>query len=89
VIGGRIPAVADVVSDGITGLLVTPGSVADLSQALERLLSDPAFARQLGQRGTDALNERFSWSKVVARVEAAYDQALRESAARRRGPSAA
>jgi glycosyltransferase involved in cell wall biosynthesis len=89
VIGGRIPAVADVVSDGITGLLVTPGSVADLSQALERLLSDPAFARQLGQRGTDALNERFSWSKVVGRVEAAYDQALRESAARRRGPSAA
>ena len=89
VIGGRIPAVADVVRDGISGLLVTPGSVAELSEAMERLLSDPGFARQIGERGLEAVNERFSWPKVVARVEAAYDQALRESAARRRDPSAA
>src|SRR5205807_5026165 len=75
VIGGRIPAVADVVQDGRTGLLVAPGSSEDLSRALERLITDPALAAELGRRGQEEVRERFSWPRVVARVEEAYDRA--------------
>ena len=75
VIGGRIPAVADVIEDERNGLLVSPGSAAELSQALERLLRDPALATALGRRGQQALAARFNWPQVVARVEAAYDAA--------------
>ena len=75
VIGGRIPAVADVVQDGRTGLLVEPGSPGELSRALERLISDPALAAELGRRGQEEVKERFSWPRVVARVEEAYDRA--------------
>ena len=75
VIGGRIPAVADVVQDGRTGLLVAPGSPGELSRALERLISDPALAAELGRRGQEEVKERFSWPRVVARVEEAYDRA--------------
>jgi glycosyltransferase involved in cell wall biosynthesis len=76
VIGGRIPAVRDVIEDGRSGLLVTPGSAGELSQALERILSDPALARQMGARGAQALKDRFNWPNVVGRVETAYANAL-------------
>ena len=81
VIGGRIPAVADVVEDGRSGLLVTTGSVAELSQALERLLKDPPLAAEMGRRGQRAVEDRFNWPQVVARVEAAYDAARERAAA--------
>ena len=54
---------------------MSPGSAAELSQALERLLRDPALATALGRRGQQALAARFNWPQVVARVEAAYDAA--------------
>jgi len=75
VIGGRVPAVADVIEDERSGLLVTPGSASELSQALQRILSDPALAAAMGQQGQRAVMERFNWPQVVGRVEAAYDAA--------------
>jgi glycosyltransferase involved in cell wall biosynthesis len=75
VIGGRVPAVADVIEDERSGLLVTPGSATELSQALQRILSDPALAAAMGRYGQRAVIERFNWPQVVARVEAAYDAA--------------
>jgi glycosyltransferase involved in cell wall biosynthesis len=75
VIGGRIPAIADVIDHERSGLLVKPGSAAELSDALERLLRDPALATALGRRGREALEARYNWPQVVARVEAAYDAA--------------
>jgi len=89
VIGGRIPAVADVVTDEGTGLLVTPGSAAELSQALERLLTNPALAAQLGAQGQREVQARFNWPQVVGRVEAAYDAARERVVAVRRAPSPA
>lgn len=44
--GGGIP---DVVEDGANGLLVDPDDVEALAAALERVLSDPDFARRLGE----------------------------------------
>src|SRR5205823_9137231 len=76
VIGGRIPAVSDVIEHGRTGLLVEPGSVPELSAALERLLTDRALAARMGEAGRRTVQERFNWPQVVARVEAAYAAAL-------------
>jgi glycosyltransferase involved in cell wall biosynthesis len=83
VIGGRIPAVRDVIEDGRSGLLVTPGAAGELSQALERILADPALARQMGERGAQALQDRFNWPNVVGRVESAYANALERVRGRR------
>src|SRR2546428_2486350 len=75
VIGGRIPAVADVIDDERNGLLVSPGSAAELSLALERLLKDPALATALGRRGRQALDERLHWPPGVGPGEAALEPA--------------
>jgi glycosyltransferase involved in cell wall biosynthesis len=82
VIGGRIPAVAEVVADGKTGLLVDPHSISELEQALHRLVTDPELAARLGAAGRDELEARFSWKHVAARVEAIYEQLLENSARR-------
>jgi glycosyltransferase involved in cell wall biosynthesis len=72
-VGGRIPAVIEVVTEGLNGLLVDPTSVAELSHALERLLGDQGLAAQLGAAGAIELERRFNWRKVASRVEAVYD----------------
>jgi glycosyltransferase involved in cell wall biosynthesis len=80
VIGARIPSVAEVVTDGETGLLVEPGSVAGLAAALERLLADTALGEQLGGNGLREIAKRFNWPEVVRRVEAVYDELIAAAA---------
>ena len=79
VIGGRIPAVSEVITDGEDGLLVEPGSVFQLAQALERLLGDSALAARLGDAGRQERERRFTWKRVVARVERVYEGLLQQS----------
>jgi glycosyltransferase involved in cell wall biosynthesis len=51
VIATRVAAVPEVVSDGVTALLVNPGDEDALAQALEILLRDPALRASLGNAG--------------------------------------
>jgi alpha-maltose-1-phosphate synthase len=48
-IGSRLNAIPEIIDDGHTGLLVTPGDVADLVSALERLLSSAELRDRLGR----------------------------------------
>lgn len=50
----------ETVSDGDTGLLVTPGDPAAMAEAVRRLMDDPALAARLGERGRQRALERFS-----------------------------
>ncbi|MCW5699734.1 MAG: glycosyltransferase family 4 protein [Rhodospirillales bacterium] len=50
VIAGRTGGVPDVVADGETGLLVTPGDADAFGNAVARLLADPAYRMALGNR---------------------------------------
>jgi glycosyltransferase involved in cell wall biosynthesis len=77
VIGCRIPAVSEVVTDGVNGVLVTAEADAgELPAALERLVADRQLARRMGEAGRSTLEERFTWPKVVARVESVYEGLL-------------
>jgi len=76
VVGGRIPSISEIVTDGENGLLVEPGSVPELAAAVERLLTDGELATRLGERGRDEVATRFSWPGVAARVEDVYEALL-------------
>jgi glycosyltransferase involved in cell wall biosynthesis len=65
--GGLIEAVID----GETGLLVPPGDVSALREALRRLLSDPALRKRMGEAARRHAR-LFTASAVVARIEQAY-----------------
>jgi glycosyltransferase involved in cell wall biosynthesis len=71
VVGGDIPAVRDVVDQGVDGLLVPqePGAVAD---ALAQLLRDEGLRHAMGARGKAKVEARFTWPRLAARTEDVY-----------------
>ena len=48
-IGTRLNAVPEIIEDEMTGLLVPPGDIDKLTQALDRLISSPELRRRLGR----------------------------------------
>jgi len=57
VVGARAGGIPDVVWDGETGVLVDPGSPAEIADALVRVLSDRALAERLGAAGRERSGE--------------------------------
>jgi glycosyltransferase involved in cell wall biosynthesis len=82
VIGARIPAVREVITEGESGLLAAPGDVNELAAAIDRIVGDPELAARLGASGERAVAERFSWKHVIERLEAVYDTVLAAAARR-------
>ncbi len=74
VIGARIGGVPYSVLDGRTGLLVEPGSVADLCEALRRLLADEDLARRLGQAGAARARTEFDWLPLAERTSEIFKE---------------
>lgn len=64
VVAGNSGGVPDAVADGESGILVDPASAPDVARALIHLLSNPAEARAMGERGRARALRDFSWSAV-------------------------
>lgn len=62
--------------DGETGILVPPGDVDALANAIHRLSRDARLRARLGEAGRARVDE-FRGSAVIARIEAAYVRLLR------------
>src|SRR4029077_2817527 len=48
-IGSRLNAVPEIIEDGATGLLVTPGNTAELVRALEQLIGSAELRERFGR----------------------------------------
>lgn len=75
VIASRIGGLTDLVVDGETGFLVTPGDSDALGGAIERLLADPALRARMGQAGQQRVAE-FQPDAVIPRIEGVYRKLL-------------
>ena len=80
----RIGGTAEVVEDGVTGLLVPVGDGPALTRALRALLADPALRERMGEAGRRRWRERFTAERMVCDTEALYRDAVsdRNSAGR-------
>lgn len=79
VIVSRVGGNAELVEDGVTGLLVPPEDSSALSVAFLRLLRDPALARRLAQSGHDFAVQNFSFERLVHEVDRLYNELLPRS----------
>jgi glycosyltransferase involved in cell wall biosynthesis len=68
VVATRLSGIPEVVVPERTGLLVEPGDIEGLADALERLLADPALGRRLGAAGRALVIERFDLTRNVERL---------------------
>jgi glycosyltransferase involved in cell wall biosynthesis len=66
VVASRITGVPELVEDGTSGLLVTPGRADELSAALRRLAEQPALRARLGEHGRAAVLERHDVDREAA-----------------------
>ena len=71
VIAADIPVMKSVISDGEDGLLVqqTP---ADITKAVNTLLSDPLMAYELGRAGHKKVLKHYTWERAAEQHEAIY-----------------
>lgn len=70
------------IRDGETGLVVTPGDVAGLARAIQRITTDDDLARHLSETGLRTA-EGYGWPSRVQETLSVFDDA-----ARRRQPAA-
>jgi glycogen synthase len=87
VVASAVGGIPEVVVPGTTGLLVPPADPGTLAEALNRILRDPALARQLGRAGRRRVEDHFSWASIAARTRRMYDELLEEKGRLRQPPA--
>ncbi|KAA0219028.1 MAG: glycosyltransferase family 1 protein [Proteobacteria bacterium] len=80
IVASRAGGLPEAVSDGVSGLLVTPGDVPGLVEALRRLLDDPALRRRLGEAGRRRILSGFTIEAMVEGNIAVYREILAQRA---------
>ncbi|MGR2751742.1 glycogen synthase [Agromyces arachidis] len=90
VVGTATGGIPEVVDDGVTGVLVpieqhddgtgTPLDpdrfVADLAEALTRVVSEPVRAREMGAAGRLRAEQHFAWDAIATATRQLYDRVL-------------
>ena len=64
----------------VTGLLVPPQDDTAFAQAIDRILSNPAWGEQLGQMGRQRVEIALSWDSVASRLTCLYNRLLSQTA---------
>jgi phosphatidylinositol alpha-1,6-mannosyltransferase len=70
VVAGRSGGMRDAVQDGQTGVLVDSEDPRAVAAAIGGLLRDRPRSRELGQAGRRAVEQRFTWDRVVTDLQA-------------------
>jgi hypothetical protein len=73
VVASRLPALAEVVQDGVCGLLVD-NEAAAFSTAIQQLLDDPAMARRFGLAGRERVHAGFLCQHMADATLAVYEE---------------
>jgi glycosyltransferase involved in cell wall biosynthesis len=76
VIASRVAGIPEVVRDDISGLLVAPGDVPQLTKALARVLQDEGLRGRLGQEARAFVQPRFGVDGYIASMTALYNRLL-------------
>jgi glycosyltransferase involved in cell wall biosynthesis len=83
IVGTRVGGVPELVEDGVSGLLVDPGDVPAMSNAVLALLTDPDRARAMGEKGRTRATEDYDINRVIVRIEDVFSDLLKRARGRR------
>lgn len=72
----RGAGIEDIIEDRVTGLLVEPRNLADLTVALDHLLASPGEARAMGARARDLVLENLTWEENARKNIEVYKEVL-------------
>jgi glycosyltransferase involved in cell wall biosynthesis len=72
VVATAVNGCPEIVVNGVTGFLASPGETAAWARRVALLLDDPVKAKAMGRKGRKRVEEEYSLSKTIARVETLY-----------------
>jgi glycosyltransferase involved in cell wall biosynthesis len=78
VLASDLPAIRDVVIDGVSGLIFRQKDVVDLAAKVCYLLDHPDMRETLGKAGRQHVQEHFDWAMVVHRYAELIDELAQE-----------
>ncbi|MGJ5630385.1 glycosyltransferase [Nostoc sp. CALU 1950] len=83
IIGTRVDAIAEIIEDGVDGLLINPGSTEELIAAIRYLATQPELRQKLGAKAKTKVTQQLApsveyqnWMNVYERVLRISDPAL-------------
>jgi glycosyltransferase involved in cell wall biosynthesis len=76
VIASRVAGIPEVVQHDVTGVLVDPGNVSQLADAIARLVPNASLRASLGQAARDFVTPRFGVDGYIASMTALYERLL-------------
>jgi glycosyltransferase involved in cell wall biosynthesis len=78
IIGTAIGGSADILVNGITGIVVPPADPVQLAAAIIRALEDPESRKQLAENAKNLVQNQFSWRQVARQFSALFQTLLRK-----------
>lgn len=76
VIASNVGGIPDVIVSGTSGILVDQRNSSMLAAELIGLLKDPEKMRRIGEQGYNFISTRFSWEKVIRKIENIYSEVI-------------
>jgi glycosyltransferase involved in cell wall biosynthesis len=74
IVASDVGGIPEMITDGVTGLLVPPHDAGALAAAVIRLLVDHPFADTLARAGHDLVHDRFCIELMVEAIQTIYDE---------------
>lgn len=76
VIGGRIPPIAELISEGEDGLLSSQNP-QELADQISHLLAAPEQCRKMGEAGARKVEARYTWERIAQKTSDVYASVVR------------
>lgn len=76
IVSTRVGGVGEAIRHGESGMLVPPGDVQAMSQAILALLADASLRRSIGEAARGVAETRFPVSRMVSQIDAIYRMQL-------------
>ncbi|MFP4978843.1 glycosyltransferase family 4 protein [Paenibacillus sp. CN-4] len=78
-VGTRVGGIPEQIEDGVNGLLVEPEDVTALADALEKVITDPAYRYELSRSAWDKAKREYSLTRVANELKRTYLRHAQES----------
>jgi len=78
VVASSVDGILEVVEDGKNGILVPPGNVGALSDAIDGLIRNPQVRQNLGKAAREHILEKFEVKQYIRKLESLYNKLLEE-----------
>ncbi len=72
----RVGGNAEIIEDGVSGLLVEPRSVSSIASAVSQLIRDERARERLGRNGRERVESHFTFEVRMGKEERFYDRIL-------------